>query len=146
MLQLNTHCHLTTCPPSPPSTYSMPIDCNKADEHLPTRRKWTHFTEDTESAFTQPNIHTANIIFTKIILMADKHNIPKGKMHSNCIVCKITQSNNMRSAITCDLALKLLNEESTSDIHNQHLWKEHLDYICTLGSQAQHTHSLEDHT
>ena len=43
--------------------------------------------EDTESAFphiTIPtNIHTANIIFTNIILTADKHNIPTGKMHSN---------------------------------------------------------------
>ena len=48
---------------------------NKAD--------WTQFTEDTESAFAQTtiptNIHTANIIFTNIILMADKHNIPKGQ-------------------------------------------------------------------
>ena len=41
------------------------------------------------------NIHTANRIFTNFILMTDKHNIPKGKMHSNCkllpedIVCKI---------------------------------------------------------
>ena len=47
----------------------------------------TQFTEDTESAFAQTtiptNIHTANIIFTNIILMANKHNIPKGKMHSN---------------------------------------------------------------
>ena len=42
---------------------------------------WTQFTEDTESAFAQTtiptNIHTANRIFTDIILMADKHNIPK---------------------------------------------------------------------
>ena len=56
-------------------------------------------------------------------------------MHSNCrllpdhIVCKITQRNNMRGANTYDLALKLLNEEITSDIHKlkQNLWKEHLD-------------------
>ena len=38
----------------------------------------------TESAFAQTtiptNIHTANIFFTNIILMADKHDIPKGKM------------------------------------------------------------------
>ena len=100
---------------------------------------WTQFTEDTESAFAQTtiptNIHTANIIFTNIILMADKQNIPKGKMHSNCrllpedIVCKITQINNIRRANTCDPALKLLNEEITSDIHNhkQNIWKEHLD-------------------
>ena len=67
--------------------------------------------------------------------MAYKHNIPKGKIHSNCrllpdhIVCKITQRNNIRKANTCDLDLKLLNEEITSDIqkHKQNLWKEHLD-------------------
>ena len=62
---------------------------------------WTQFTEYPESAIAQTtiptNIHTGTIIFTNIILMADKHNIPKGKMHSNCrllpedIVCKITQ-------------------------------------------------------
>ena len=56
-------------------------------------------------------------------------------MHSNCrllhdhIVCKITQRNNIRRANTCDPALKLLNEEITSNIqkHKQNIWKEHLD-------------------
>ena len=52
------------------------------------KKDWTQFTEDTESAFAQTtiptNIHTANSIFTNIILMADRHTIPKGKMHSNC--------------------------------------------------------------
>ena len=100
---------------------------------------WTQFTEDTEPTFAQTtiptNIHTANRIFTNIILMADKQNIPKGKMHSNCrrlpedIVCKITQRNNIRRANSRDPALKLLNEEITSDIqkHKQIIWKEHLD-------------------
>ena len=67
--------------------------------------------------------------------MADKHNIPKGKMHSNCrllpdhILCKSTQINNIRKAKTCDPALKLINEEITSDIekHKQNLWKKLLD-------------------
>ena len=67
--------------------------------------------------------------------MADKHNIPKGKVHSNCrllpdhIVCKITQINNIQRANTRDPSLKLLNEEITSDIqkHKQNLWKKHLD-------------------
>ena len=80
-------------------------------------------------------IHTANIILANIILMADKYNIPVGKMHSNCmhqpdhIVCNITQINNIRRANTCDPYLKLLNEEIISDIHKhkQNLWKEHLD-------------------
>ena len=56
-------------------------------------------------------------------------------MHSNCrflpdhIVCNITQKNKIRRANTCDPALKLLNEEITSDIqkHKQNIWKEHLD-------------------
>ena len=81
----------------------------------------TKFTEDTESVFAQTNIHTTNIIFTNI-LMAAKHNIPKGKMHNNSrllpdhIVCKITQRNNISRAKTYDPAPKLLNEEITSDI------------------------------
>ena len=93
----------------------------------------------TESAFAQTtiptNIHTANIIFTNIILMADKHNIPTSKIHNNCrllpedIVCKLKQRNNIRRENTCDPALKLLNEEITSDIqkHKQNIWKKHLD-------------------
>ena len=67
--------------------------------------------------------------------MADKYNIPKGKMHSNCmllpdhIVCTIIRRNTIRRANTCDPALKLLIEEITSDIqkHKQNIWKEHLD-------------------
>ena len=54
-------------------------------------------------------------------------------MHSNYrllpdhIICKIIQRNNMRRENACDPALKLLNEEITSDTHKQNLWKEHLD-------------------
>ena len=63
------------------------------------------------------------------------HNKPKGKMHSYCmllpdhIICKITQRHNIRRANTCDPALKLLNEEITSDIqkHKQNIWKERLN-------------------
>ena len=118
---------------------------------------WTQFTEDTESAFSQTtiptNIHTANRMFTNIILMADNHNIPKGKMNSNFrllpedIVCKITQRNDIRRANTCDPALYLLNEEGnfrhTKKTQTIHM-KEHLDR--SLGQQAQHTHSMENHT
>ena len=76
--------------------------------------------------------------------MADKHNILKGKMHRNCrilpdhIEYKITQRNNRRIANTCDSALKLLNEELTSDIHThkQNLWKEHLD------AHLDHRHNI----
>ena len=66
--------------------------------------------------------YSGAVLLTNIIVMADKHNIPKGKMHSNCrllpedIVCKITQRNNIRRANICDPALKHRNEEITSDI------------------------------
>ena len=102
------------------------------------KANWTQFTKDTELAFSlttiPDDIHTANRIFTNIILLADKHNIPKGKMPNTSrllpehIVCKITQRDNIRRANPCDLALKPLNLEITSDIslHKQNLWKEHL--------------------
>ena len=98
------------------------------------------------------NIHTANRIFTNI-LIADKHNIPKGKMHINCrllpedIVCKITQRNNIRTANTCDPALKLLNEEITFDIqkHKQNIWKEHLDahWDDRHNTHTNHFHNIQ---
>ena len=135
----------------------MTTEYNKTDGPLPTTRKQTgHNLQKTQSAFAQTtiptNIHTANRIFTNSILMADKHNIPKGKMHSNCmlfpedIVCKITQRNNIRRVNTCDPALNLLNEEITSDIQKHK--KKHMEGALrrSLGAQAQHTHSLEDHT
>ena len=95
----------------------MTTDYNKTDRLSPTTRKLIEY-NSRKTAFAQTtiptNIHTANRIFTNIILMADKHNIPKGKMHNNCmllpedIVCKITQTNNIRREKPCDLALKLL--------------------------------------
>ena len=115
------------------------------DHRLQQNRQTFNNYKNTQSAFAQTtiptNIHTANRIFTNIILVADKHNIPNGKMHSNCrllpedIVCKITQRNSIRRANTCDPVLKLLNEAITSDIqkHKQNIWKEHLDVTGTTG-------------
>ena len=112
---------------------------------------WTQFTVDTQSAFAQTtiptNIHTANRIFPNIILLADKHNIPKGNMHSNCmlfpedIVCKITQINNIRRANTYDPALKLLNEKNFRHTKTQtkHMWKKHLD---AHWDHRRNTHTL----
>ena len=109
---------------------------NKTDGLSPTTRKLTgHNSQKTPlSQTTIPtNLHTANRICTNIILMADKHNILKGKIHSKCgllpdhIVCTITQRNNIRRGNTRDPALKLLNEEITSDIQKQNISKEHLD-------------------
>ena len=89
--------------------------------------------------------------FTNIILLADKHNIPKGKMTNASrllpkhIVCKITQRDNIRRANPCDPALKSLNHEITSDIstHNrqlkQKLWKENLN---ASWDHRHNTHTL----
>ena len=62
------------------------------------------------------------------------------------IVFKITQRYSMRRENTCYPALKLLNGEITSDIHKHKQKPMDGTLSCTLGSQAQHTHSLEDHT
>ena len=102
--------------------------------YIPKQNRRT-FTNYKKTDWIPTNTHTVNIIFTHIILMADKHNIPTGKIHSNCrlfpdhIVCKITPRKNIRRANTCDPTLELLNEEITSDIqkHKQTLWKEQLD-------------------
>ena len=75
------------------STYDMITDYNKTDGLSSTTRK------PTGRYRSDHNIHTANIIFTNTILVADKHNITRGTMHSNCRlfsdhrVCKITQRN-----------------------------------------------------
>ena len=76
------------------STYDMTTYYTKTDRHSPTSRKLTgHNSRKTQSTLSlrppynvHTNIHTVNIIFTNIVLMADKHNIPKGKMHSNCML------------------------------------------------------------
>ena len=84
----------------------------------------TQFTEDTESAFAQTNIHTANY-----------------RLLPDHIVCKITQRNNITRENTCDPALKPLNEEITSNKqkHKQNLWKEHLD---AHWNHRHNTHTL----
>ena len=59
-------------------------------------KDWTQFTEDTESSFAQTTIHTAHGIFAGMMLIADGHSIPNGKIHSNFrllpdrMVCRVT--------------------------------------------------------
>ena len=58
-----------------------------------------------------------------ITLIGDNITFTTTVIPSDHIVCKITQINNIRRANTCDPALKLLNEEITSDIqkHKQNI-------------------------
>ena len=119
------------------------------------KANWTPFTEDTEIAFAQTtlttNIHTANRIFKNLIMLADKHNIPKGKMHRNCkillghILCNITQRKSMRSANTCDPSLKHINEEITSDIHTQQIHRTSITTMPLCDHQIHNTSFLQLH-
>ena len=81
--QINMHYHQTTYPSSLQLTYSMIMttNYNKPDGRSPTTRMLTNHGRHRvrfRSDHHTTNIHTANIIFTNIILMADKHTIPKG--------------------------------------------------------------------
>ena len=103
------------------------------------KANWQNFTTETESSFRNINppsdTHTANKILTNIILNADKHNIPKGKIQHNCkllpedIRTKINTRNNIRKHNPLDPNLAQLNKEITSDKqhHKTALWKSHLD-------------------
>ena len=103
------------------------------------KANWQNFTTETESSFRNINppsdTHTANKILTNIILNADKHNSPKGKIQHNCkllpedIRTKINTRNNIRKHNPLDPNLAQLNNEITSDIqhHKTALWKSHLD-------------------
>ena len=85
---------------TPQLTHDMPTDYNKSDGGSPTTRKLTgHKLRKTQSPLSlrppyPPTYTLPTYFFTNIILMTDKHNIRKGKMHSNCkllpdhLVCK----------------------------------------------------------
>ena len=142
----------------------MTTDYNQTDGLSPITRKLTGHNSLFRSDHHTHQHTLTTYFFTNIILMADKHPIPKGKMHINCrlildhIVCKITQRNNIRRANTCDPALKLLNEEITFDIqkHEHYIWKGHLnahwdhrhntDVLWKTHQQSTSIHTKECHT
>ena len=113
------------------------------------KANWTQFTTDTEAAFSDilplPDIHTANTIFTNIILHADKQNIPKGKIHSTCKLLpehlshNIEHRNNIRAQNASDPSISELNSEITSFIqtHKSDIWREHLD------THWDHKHNIQ---
>ena len=117
------------------------------------KANWQNFTTETESSFRNINppsdTHTANKILTNTILNADKHNIPKGKIHHNCkllpedIRTKINTRNNIRKHNPLNPNLAQLNNEITSDIqhHKTALWKSHLD---GNWDHRKNTHPMEN--
>ena len=79
--------------------------------------------------------HQANTILTNLILSADKHNIPRGKMRSRHkllpqdIRSAIEYRNNIRRNNPKDPQLPDLNKNIDKQIqdHRTQLWKEHLE-------------------
>ena len=80
-----TSYYQTTYSSSPQSIFDMTIDYNKTDEHLlqESRLDTIHGVIFCSDHRTHQQTHCQHN-FTNSILMADKHNIPNGKMHSNC--------------------------------------------------------------
>ena len=92
------------------------------------RRNW-HFLEN----IPKPNdVSIANNILTNLILNADKHNIPKGKIKSHNILQpkeirdKIDERNKLRNLNYKDPTIQDLNSEITKMIQDNKtkLWKE----------------------
>ena len=77
--QQNMHSYQITNQLSPPSTQTKNINFNNTGEHSQITIKQTgHNSPMTQRLISQTyssNIHTANTLFIKIILQADKHNI-----------------------------------------------------------------------
>ena len=115
------------------------------------KANWTWFTTDTEVALPgiqpPPVVHTAGTIFTNIFLHADKHNIPKGKIHSICKLrqehmrYKTEQRNSIRTQNPSDPSISELSSEITSLIHTHKsvIWRKHLD---TYWDHKHNTHTL----
>jgi hypothetical protein len=116
---------------------------NKAD--------WNKFTQQIEDTISETaptnNVHIANKILTNAILHADKHHIPKGKMHNNIqllpedIRNKIKHRDQIRKQDPHAVDLPALNNEITKLIqqHKTNLWKEKLD---KHWDHKQNTHIL----
>ena len=99
---------------------------------------WTQFTEYTAAAFAQTtiptNILTANIHFTYIILIADKYNIPKGRMHSTHPLTRphgmqnhTKKQHKVRKHLWSSSQTLKWGDKLRHTKHKQNLWKEHLD-------------------
>ena len=103
------------------------------------KANWTDFTEEIETALanTAPptDVHNANTILTNIILQADKHNIPKGKVNDkhrlipDDIRQKIDERNRRREIDPRDPTLSVLNDEIEKDLqkHKAKIWIDHVE-------------------
>ena len=114
---------------------------------------WTAYSQEIDQALQDTpaptNIHIANKILTGLILQADKHHIPKGKIKTKqtplpqAIRDKIQQRNHIRKQNRHDPSIQQLNRVIDHEIntHKRNLWKEHLNQNW---NNKHNTHSLQD--
>lgn len=103
------------------------------------KANWQAFTQEIENALentTPPqNIHVANNVLTNIILNADKHHIPKGKIHNKHKLLPqnirdlIARRDTIRQHNPKDPTLPVINNNIDKLIqeHKSNLWKQHLE-------------------
>src|SRR5207245_8749144 len=75
------------------------------------KANWTQFTEEIEHTLTNcaspKRLHSTNITPTNIILNADKHNIPKGKINAHHLLLP----NNIRDKINARTKIRKSNSK-----------------------------------
>ena len=99
------------------------------------KANWEHFTQEIEniiSGSSDPtNTHTANKIITNAILLADKHNIPKGQIKTNhqIIPKDIQKSRQETKKDPTNPNINTLTDQITKEIstHKSKLWKDKLN-------------------
>jgi reverse transcriptase-like protein/retrotransposon-encoded endonuclease len=103
------------------------------------KANWKNFTSEIETALentTDPtDVHNSNKIITNLIIKADKHNIPKGKINAHHIILpenirsKIQERNKLRKQDSKNPNLTEMNKEINKLIqtHRSNQWKEKLN-------------------
>ena len=103
------------------------------------KANWKNFTSEIETTLedtTDPtDVHNSNKIITNLILKADKHNIPKGKINSHHLILpdnirnKIQERNKLRKQDSKNPSLTEMNKEINKLIqtHRSNLQKEKLN-------------------
>ena len=103
------------------------------------KANWENFTSEIETALedtTDPaDVHSSNKIITNLILKADKHHIPKGKINSHHLLLpenirsKINERNKLRKKDSKNPNFNEMNKEINKLIqtHRSNLWKEKLN-------------------
>ena len=115
------------------------------------KANWNKFTEEIELSIQDApapnNVHSANKCLTNLILLADKHHIPKGRIKKlnqplpNHIKDVLRDRNNLRSTNPTDSRIAPLNKEISKLIENHRAdqWRDTLDKI---GDHKKNSHTL----